>query len=69
MTMNLDDTGFYCVQEIRGEYVGMAGHTDDEACAIRVAKSWLRDPCFEGDSVRVMTIDGELVGIYTAKDI
>ncbi len=34
---------------------------DDEEVAIREAKKLLRDPTFEGDSVRVITRDGELV--------
>lgn len=34
---------------------------DDEEAAITAAKKLLRDPTFEGDSVRVITRDGELV--------
>ena len=36
-------------------------NVDDEQQAIAEAKTLLRDPIFEGDTVRVITIDGELV--------
>jgi hypothetical protein len=57
--------GFYIIQ---GLYEGEAGYlaaggwsTDDEAEAIEGARRLLRAPDFEGDSVRVITRDGELV--------
>lgn len=40
---------------------GMSIGYDDEEVAIREAKKMLRDPTFEGDNVRVITRDGELV--------
>jgi len=38
--------------------------SDSEAEASRMARDMFRDPCFEGDYVRVITRDGELVCEY-----
>jgi len=56
------DDGFYIVQ---GAYnngrVTTEIHFDDEEEAVREAKRLLRSNYFEGDNVRVITVDGELV--------
>ena len=64
------DDGDYVVQGMwsDGTIVGGLGggggesfSLDDEKAAVSAAKKLLRDPTFEGDSVRVITRDGELV--------
>jgi hypothetical protein len=56
--------GMYSDGTIVGGLGGGGGETfslNDEQAAIREAKKLLRDPTFEGDVVRVITRDGELV--------
>lgn len=56
------EDGDYIVQGAWGDdRISESFSMNDEEAAVAAAKKLLRDPTFEGDSVRVITRDGELV--------
>lgn len=61
----------YVIQGIMSDIlICMELSVDEESKAIIVAKGLLNDPTFEGDSVRVITRDSELVwGPFTKESM
>ncbi len=52
----------YIIQGIQsGAFILFEDSRADEGEAKKEARKLLKDPTFEGDSVRIITVDGELV--------
>ncbi len=58
---SFDDPDYIVQGCYRDGYMCQSTGSDNETEAIRLGVKMLKDPCFEGDYVSIMTRDGELV--------